>query len=217
MSEKDDTTRIREAIAEGLDRDTSDVSNVLSALKDTPLNYLELAQEGAAFLKELTLTETPSDPEEISKLSREEIIFATYRANFFEKIRMPALDDEQLEHLLMRAHELWGESPSEPLGRWVDWCLWTHLHRRQNGVPISEVIAGDKTAEDLKQSWVDRHQAREERRRLQKIDNYDRYETPEEVPKSVRQIIMSPFIEEEEMVEVEIESDSPTQEVSEDQ
>lgn len=104
MSDKDDTSGIREAIAQGLDRDTSEVSNVLSALKDTPLNYLELVQEGAAFLKELALTETPNDPEEISELSRDEIVFATYRANFFEKIRMPALDDEQLEHLLMRAH-----------------------------------------------------------------------------------------------------------------
>lgn len=217
MSDKDDTSGLREAIAKGLDRDTSEVSNALSALKDTPLNYLELVQEGAAFLKELALSETPSDPEEISELSRDEIVFATYRANFFEKLRMPALDDEQLEYLLMRAHELWGESPSEPRGRWVDWCLWTHLHRRQNGVPISEVVAGDKTAEDLKQSWIDRHQAREERRRLQKVDNYDRYETPEEVPKSMHQIIMSPFIEEEEMVEVEIKSDSPTQEVSENQ
>jgi hypothetical protein len=217
MSDKDDTTAIREALAQGLDRDTSEVSNVLSALKNTPVNYLELVQEGAAFLKELALTETPSDAEEISELSRDKIVFATYRANFFEKIRMPALDDEQLEHLLMRVRELWGESPTEPRGRWVDWCLWTHLHRRQNGVPISEVVAGDKTAEDLKQSWVDRHQAREERRRLQKIDHDDRYETPEEVPKSVRQIIMSPFIQEEEMVEVEIESDSPSKGVSEDQ
>lgn len=84
-------------------------------------------------------------------------------------------------------------------------------------MPITEVVAGDKTAEDLKQSWIDRHQAREERRRLQKIDNYDRYETTEEVPKSVRQVVMSPFIDETEMVEVEIESDTSAHEVTEDQ
>lgn len=217
MSEKDDKNQIREAIAKGLDRDTSDVSNALSSIKNTPLNYLKLVQEATTFLRELALTETPTDPEEISELSREELIFVTYRANFFEKIRLPALDDEQLEHLLMRAHELWGEYPSEPLGRWVDWCLWTHLHRRRNSVPITEVVAGDKTAEDLKQSWIDRHQAREERRNLHKVDNYDRYETPEEVPKSLRQILMSPFIDEEEMVKVKIEPDSSTQEVTEDQ
>lgn len=215
MNDKSDVDRIREAIAEGLDRNAPDVSNVLSALKETPLGYLELVQEAAVFLKELTLTETPNDPEEISKLSREEVVFSTYRANFFEKIRMPALDDGQLEHLLMRAHELWGEYPSEPIGRWVDWCLWTHIQRRQKGVPITEVIAGNKTAEDLKQAWVDRHQAREERRRLHKIDNYDRYEAPGDVPRSVRQIIMSPFIEEEEMEEVEIVSKSSIQEATE--
>lgn len=215
MSDKSDVDRIREAIVEGLDRSAPDVSNVLSALKETPLGYLELVQEAAVFLKGLTLTETPSDPEEISDLSREEVVFATYRANFFEKIRMPALDDDQLEHLLMRTHELWGEYPSEPIGRWVDWCLWTHIQRRQNGVPITEVIAGNKTAEDLKQAWVDRHQAREERRRLHKIDNYDRYEAPGDVPNSIRQIIMSPFIEEDEMEEVEIVSDTSTQEATE--
>lgn len=216
MSEKDDAHRLREAIAEGMDQGSSDISNVLSALKNTPLNYLQLVQEATAFLKDLTLTETPSDPEEIKKLGKEEVVFATYRANFFEKIRVPALDDDQLENLLMRSHELWGEYPSEPLGRWVDWCLWTHLHRRREGVPITEVVAGNKTAEDLKQSWVDRHQAREERRRLQKIDNYDRYDGPEDVPKSIRQILMSPFIEEDEFVEVEVESDSPNQKANED-
>jgi hypothetical protein len=176
-----------------------------------------LVREAGTFLKELTFTETPSNPEEISELSQEEVVFATYRANFFEKIRMPALDDNQLEHLLMRTHDLWGEYPNEPLGRWVDWCLWTHLHRRQNSVPITEVIAGDKTAEDLKQSWIDRHQAREERRCLQKIDNYERYDTPDDVPRSIRGIIMSPFIEDDEMVEVEIESDSSTQDLTENQ
>lgn len=215
MSEKSDVDRIREAIAEGLDRGTSDVSNILSAFKETPLGYLELVQEAAVFIKDLTLTETPSNPKEISELSKEEVVFATYRANFFEKIRMPALGDDQLEHLLMRTHELWGEYPSEPIGRWVDWCLWIHIQRRQNGVPITEVIAGNKTANDLKQAWVDRHQAREERRRLHKIDNYDRYEAPGDVPKSVRQIIMSPFIEEEEIEKFEIASDSSIQEATE--
>lgn len=217
MSDKNNRGRIRKAVAEGLSRDKADFSNVLNSLKSIPLNSLELLQETTAFLKELTLTETPTDPEKIKQLTRDEVIFATYRANFFEKIRMPALDDDQLEHLLNRAHELWGEHPNEPLGRWVDWCLWTHLHRRRNSVPITEVVAGDKTAEDLKQSWIDRHQAREERRRLQKVDNYDRYETPDDVPKSIRELIMSPFIEKEEMVEVEIESESSTPDVTETQ
>lgn len=207
MSEKDDTSLVREAIFKGLDRDASDISTILSAFKQTPIKYLELAQEEAAFLKELITTETPSDPEDIKDLSKEEVIFATWRANFFEKLRIPALDDDQLEYLLMRTQELWGEYPTEPQGRWVDWCLWTHLQRRRNGVPITEVIAGDKTAEDLKQSWIDRHTEREEKRRLQKVDQYDRYETPEDVPKSIQRVLMSPFLQEE-VIQEDVESES---------
>lgn len=214
MSDNNDLNRLREAIAGGLDQDTTDISNVFSALKQTPMNYLGLVEEGVTFLKQLSTTETPSDPSEIETLSKEAVVFATYRANFFEKIRMPAVDDEQLEHLLMRTQDLWGEYPSEPIGRWVDWCLWTHLHRRQNSVPITEVVVGDKTAEDLKQSWIDRHQDREERRQLQKVDNYDRYDAPSEVPTSIRELVMSPFIEEEEMADVNISSEESTRETT---
>lgn len=216
MSEKDDTSLVREAIFEGLDRDASDISTVLSAFKQTPINYMELLREETAFLRELITTETPSDLGEIKDLSKEEVIFATYRANFFEKLRIPALDDAQLEHLLMRTRELWGESPTEPQGRWVDWCLWTHLQRRRNGVPITEVVAGDKTAEDLKQSWIDRHKEREEKRRLNKVDQYDRYETPEDVPKSIQRVLMSPFIQEE-VIQEDVESDPSNQEGTENQ
>ncbi len=203
MTENIDEGRLREAIVDGLGHNKADIDNALSALKHTPVNYLELVQEGTTFLKQLLTTETPSDPEEIATLSKKSVIFATYRANFFEKVRLPALDDEQLEHLLMRTHELWGEYPSEPIGRWVDWCLWTHLHRRHNGVPITEVVAGDKTADDLKQSWIDRHRDREERRRLEKIDKFDRYDAPNQVPMSIRHLVMSPFIEDEEVANVE--------------
>ncbi|WP_306061330.1 hypothetical protein [Natronococcus wangiae] len=149
--------------------------------------------------------EVPDDPEKIQSLDKDEVIFATYRTNFFERIRMPALDDDQLEHLLARTHQLWGEHPTEPIGRWVDWCLWTHLNRRRNGIPITEVIAGDKSAEDMKEAWIKRHQVREDRRRLQKVNNYDRYDTPEDVPKSMRRLIMSPFIEDPEMANIEID------------
>lgn len=212
MSDPDDSDRVREAIAEGLDKESADVQDVLSAIKQTPLNYFDLVKQSAAFLKDLALTETPSDPEVIHELSKDEVIFSTYRANFFEKIRMPALTDDQLEHFLMRAYELWGEHPTEPMGRWVDWCLWAHLDRRRNGVPFTEVIAGDKTTEDMKQAWIQRHLVREERRRLQKVDNYDRYETPEDVPKSIHELIMSPFIEEPEMAEIAIDTGESAEE-----
>lgn len=205
-----DDNSVREAVMDGLEKNGADRSAILSALKQTPVNYLSLVKEEAAFVKELVLTETPSEPDDIHDLSEEEIIFATQRANFFEKIRMPALDDDQLEHLLIRTHQLWGEHPTEPMGRWVDWCLWTHLNRRRNSVPITEVIAGDKTANDLKEAWVKRHQARENRRRLQKVNNYDRYNTPDEVPQSLRRLIMSPFIENPEMADIEIDNDTAT-------
>ena len=214
MSDKDDADQLREAIAKGIGKDEPDISNALLALKQSPINYFGLIQESITFLKQLATTETPSDPEIIKQFDKKEIRFATYRANFFEKIRMPVFDDEQLEYLLIRTHELWGEYPSEPVGRWVDWCLWTHLQRRRTGVPITEVIAGNKTADDLKQSWIDRHQAREDRRRLQKIDNYERYDKPGDVPASVQQLVMSPFIEKEEWADVEVVADESTQDAT---
>jgi hypothetical protein len=212
MSDQSTFDQLREAVASGLDRDTADLSTALGAFKDTPIQTFDLAQEAVAFLKELVTTETPSEPAEIKSLSKEEVVFATYRANFFEKIRIPALDDAQLEALYERTQTLWGEYPSEPTGRWVDWCLWTHLNRRRNGVAITEVIAGDKTAEDLKAAWIERHQAREERRQLKKIDDYDRYDSVGDVPPSIQQLVMSPFIEDEAMVDVAVEADeaSPT-------
>ena len=217
MSDKSDRDGVREAIANGLDQDSADMETVLEAIAQTPLNYLELVQESASYIKQLVTTETPENPEEIKQLSREEIIFATQRANFFEKLRMPALNDDQLEYLHMRSSEIWGEYPNEPIGRWVDWCLWTQLERRRNGVPITEVIAGDKTAEDLKEAWIERHQAREERRRLQKVDDYDRYDTVNDVPTSIQQIVMSPFVEDEELVEVELDREECKKEVTENQ
>lgn len=209
MTDPNNRQKLIQAIAEGLDRDEADIGNAFSTLKNAPFNQYELLAESITFLKQLTTTETPSDPEAISKLDKEALIFSAFRANFFEKIRMPALTDEQLECLLMRTHELWGEHPTEPLGRWVDWCFWLHLHRRRNGVPITEVVAGDKTASDLKQAWVERHQAREERRHLEKVDNYDQYNTPEDVPTTLHDLIMSPFIEDPDIAEVDIDVEGP--------
>ena len=214
MSEDKTVDQIREAIAGGLNQDSSSVNNLLSALSKTSLNHMSLLQESIGFFKTLALTETPDEPEEIKELSKEEIIFVTYRSNLFERLRMPVLDSEQLEYLLIRTHELWGEYPTEPKGRWVDWCVWTHLQRRENGVPITEVVAGDKKAKDLKESWIDRHQAREERRKLQKIDNYDRYEGMNDVPDSIHHVIMSPFIEDEDIAEVEIQPDESVSETT---
>ena len=212
MSDDVDSSSFLTSIVRGLDTKEAEIDDILAVIKRTPISYLDLVTETVGFLKTLALSETPSDPDEIHDLNKEEVIAATYRVNFFAKIRIPALDDEQLEHLLMRAHEIWGEHPTEPMGRWVDWCLWTHLNRRRNGVPITEVIAGNKTATDLKEAWVKRHQAREDRRRLQKVDNFDRYETPEDVPKSIQQIVMSPFISESEMEEIDIELRDVTEE-----
>jgi hypothetical protein len=195
--------QIRKEIIEGLDADEANLKSVLDALKKRSVNYLTLLRQAVTFLKQLTVTETPDEPSEIEKLSKEEIIFITWRVNLFERLRLPAVDDEQLEHLLERTHELWGEHPTEPIGRWVEWCLWTHLHRRRNSIPISQVIAGEPRAKELKRKWVERHREREERRRQHKIDNYDRYETPEDVPPSIQHMVMSPFIKESEMDEVE--------------
>lgn len=207
MSSESELDRLVTAIAEGLNRDSGDKDIVLSALKRTPVNYLELLTGNTAFLKDFILIETPTDPNAIQDLSKKELIFTTCRANFFEKIRMPVLTDDQLTPLLLRTYELWGEHPTEPRGRWTEWCLWTHLNRRQNGVPVTEVIAGTKTAEDMKQAWIERHQLREEQRRLQKVDHYDQYETSEDVPRSLRHILMSPFLKEPNVTKVEIQLD----------
>lgn len=209
MSQNDDpdAERLREEIIEGLETEEADLSAVLNALKQSSVDYLALLREAVTFLKQITVTETPEDPEAIKELTKEEIVFVTYRINFFERLRLPVVDDKQLEQLLMRTHELWGEHPTETKARWVDWCLWTHLHRRRNSIPISQVIAGDRTAKELKNMWIERHKAREDRRSLQKVDNYQKYDTPEEVPPSIRHLILSPFIEEPEMAEVDIEID----------
>lgn len=202
--DKDEETpeQIRKEIIEGLEADEADLKSVLDALKKRSVNYLTLLRQAVTFLKQLTLAETPDDPSEIEELSKQEIIFITWRVNLFERLRLPAVGDKQLEHLLDRTHELWGEHPTEPIGRWVEWCLWTHLHRRRKSIPISQVIAGEPTAEELKRKWVERHQDREERRRQHKIDNYDRYETPKDVPPSIKHMVMSPFIEKSEVDEI---------------
>lgn len=207
-----DTERLRGEIVEGFDANEADLGAVLDALKQNSVDHLILLREAVTFLKQLAVTETPADPEAIKELEKKEIVFVTYRVNFFERLRLPVVTDDQLEHLLMRAHELWGEHPTEPVGRWVDWCLWTHLHRRRNGIPISEVIAGNRTAKDLKDTWIERYQAREDRRRLQKVDNYDRYDVPEDVPPSIRHMVMSPFIEEPEIADVEVDINAPASE-----
>lgn len=69
MSEKTDRDGIREAIANGLDRDSADLGAVLDALAQTPLSYLDLVQESASHIKQLVTTETPADPEEIKQPS----------------------------------------------------------------------------------------------------------------------------------------------------
>lgn len=207
MTDDDGLSEVRKAIAEGLEQDAPKRTAVLSALGRMPIDQFGLLREGVAFLKKLVRTETPDDPGQIGELSKEEMIHVTYRVNFFEKLRHPAVDDAQLECLLNHAHELWGEHPTEPVGRWVDWSLWMHLNRRRNGIPIAAVLAGNKTTEELKEEWMNRHLERVERRNLQKVENYERYGAPEDVPPSLRQLVLSPLIEEPEVAAIEIETD----------
>lgn len=214
MSENLTKRNVLEALIDGLQAESADRNTVLSALKP-PVNCLSLASETVTFLRELVLTETPEDPEELMALSKAEVRTATYRVNFFERLRVPAHDDEQLEHLYARAQELWGEHPTEPMGRWVEWCLWVHLHRRRNDGSLSDVVFGDGSVEDIKQVWAERHEAREQRRHLRKVDNYAQYDTPQDVPDSIRHHLMSPFIEDDEMVDIEV-TGSPAEPLSRD-
>ena len=193
-----------EGITEGLDREEGALIDVIKALLSR--SKFKVAVEGTAFLKRLVTTETPSDPEEIMAMSEDELFFTMCRINLFEKLRLPVVDDDQLDHLYRRTVELWGEAPTEPKGRLIEWNLWVTRHRRQNGIRITEVIEGDRSFEDIKQQWIDRHQAREERRKLREIENYEQYEIPEDVPSSYRHLLFSPFLQDEdEFPDVDLE------------
>ncbi|MFC6939139.1 hypothetical protein ACFQE8_04065 [Salinirubellus sp. GCM10025818] len=183
------------AIADGLEKENGNLGSVVIAILSG--GRIAAAKETVAFLKRLVTEETPDSGDEIMEMSKDEMIITVYRINFFEKLRHPAVNDKQIEHLYRRVVELWGEAPTEPIGRWAEWNLWVSRHRRRNGISITGVIEGEKTVDDIQQAWVERHQAREERRKLDKMVNYERYEVPEDVPPTLRHLLFSPSIKDE--------------------
>lgn len=195
MTSDKDNESIINAFVTGLDKDSTNLSTIVRSLAKG--SKLKVASETIGFLKRLATEETPNDPEKINQMSKDQVIITIYRINLFEKLRHPVLNDEQIEHLYQRTIDLWGRAPTEPKGRWAEWNLWATLHRRRNGIAITEVIKGDKKFDDIKDQWIERHKAREERRNFHKMQNYDRYDFPEDVPPGLRQIIFSPFIEDE--------------------
>jgi len=196
MTSDESSEGVLDAFVTGLNKDKADLTSVVGSL--TKGSKLRVASETIGLLKRLATEETPSDPEKINEMSKDEVIITIYRINLFEKLRHPALDDKQIEQIYQRTVDLWGRAPSEPIGRWAEWNLWVTLHRRRNSIAITEVVMGDKKVEDIKKKWVERHQAREDRRNYHKMQNYERYDFPEDVPPGLRQIIFSPFIEDEE-------------------
>lgn len=96
----DDTTEqeVLNAVADGLDKDDT---NLISLIKGAfSGSQLAAARETAALLKRLLTEETPDDPEEIRAMSKDEMAIAIYRINLFEKLRHPALDDDQNYRLM---------------------------------------------------------------------------------------------------------------------
>lgn len=201
MTEDDtepDTARSILALAEGLLDSTSgavDPRTFLKAIREN--DYVQLSKDTGRAIHRFITEETPSEPDDIQELDKEDLVFHTMRANVLEKLRLPGLNTDQLEAMHERSRQLWGEYPTEPTGRWTEWTLWTIIHYREKGTPVTELVAGTKTTKDLFDSWVERHEDREEQRRLRKVANYDRYELPEEVPPGIRGLVMSPFIEAE--------------------
>ena len=187
-----------DAITEGLEREGVTLTDVVKSVLSG--GNITATRETVGFVKRLVTEETPDDPDEIMELSKDEIVIMIYRVNFFEKLRHPVVDDEQLEHLYQRTLDLWGEAPTEPIGRWAEWNLWVTRHRRKNGIPITEVIEGERTVAEIRQQWVARHQDREEQRKLRKMENHEKYDVPEDVPSSLKHILFSPFIQDKDEV-----------------
>lgn len=211
MSEDESVSKSQDiiiAIAKGLvdsaEESLPDPEILIEALETN--SYIQLTRDTAQFLGVLFRKEIPEEPEEISNLEKDELIFFTMRVNFFERLRHPVATDDQLNAMHARVQELWGEHPTEPLGRWVEWSIWTNIHRRSQGIPIGELVAGSRTATDVFESWIERHDDREEQRKLRKVTNYDRYDTPEEVPPGIRRLVMSPFLHDD-TAEVVVEID----------
>lgn len=195
-----------DGVVEGLERDGVTLTDVIKSVLTG--GSIATTRETVGFVKRLVTEETPDDPDEIMELSKDEMVIMIYRVNFFEKLRHPVVDDEQLEHLYQRTIELWGESSTEPIGRWAEWNLWVTRHRRKNGIPITAVIEGDKTVAEIRQQWVERHQDREEQRKFRKMENYEKYDVPEDVPSSLKHILFSPFIKDaDEVPEVAIDEE----------
>jgi hypothetical protein len=189
-AQTDKGTRAFKTIVDGLDRDDAKLSEIVKkVLLKSKFGALE---ETVGFLHKLTTERTPSTEEEIMALDESEVIRSVYRMNFFEKTRHPVLNDSQIEYLYQRTVDLWGEAPTEPVGRWAEWTLWVTRHRRQNGIAITDVIVGNREAEDILRSWEERHNAREERRKYHKMMNYGRYNLPEDVPPSLRHLLLGP-------------------------
>jgi L-fucose mutarotase/ribose pyranase (RbsD/FucU family) len=193
-----------DGIVEGLDKDDGSLTAVIKAVLSR--SKFAAAVEATAFLKRLVTEETPEERDTIMEMSEDELFITMCRINLFEKLRLSAVDDDQLDHLYQRTIDIWGEAPTEPKGRLIEWNLWVTRHRRRNGIRITEVIEGDKTVDDIKQRWIERHQAREERRKLREIQNYDQYEVPEDAPSSYRHLLFSPFLrDEDDLPDVDIE------------
>lgn len=197
-TDEDPNQELFNEIADSLKDDDANLTSIISA--GLSGSRIGVARETFVFLKRLVTEETPDEKEQIMNMSKDEVIMTVFRMNFFEKLRHPVLDDQQIEHLYQRTVELWGEAPTEPIGRWAEWNTWVTRHRRRNGISITEVIEGEKTVDDIQKLWVERHQAREKRRKLHKMVNYERYEVPEDVPSGLRHILFSPFAKDEETV-----------------
>lgn len=192
MAQKDSGEVIR-GIGSGLPLNKGRITKLLKLISYK--NKYEITKETTEFFYKIVTEETPNTEKEIMRLEKKEVIWAIYRMNFFEKIRSPVLDDSQIEFLYQRTVDLWGEAPTEPVGRWAEWNLWVTQNRRRKGIAITDVVAGDKKASDLLDSWRERHEAREERRKYHKMINYGRYELPDEVPPSIYRVVLGPFLE----------------------
>lgn len=211
MADENSTEKdLGEAVADGIENDDANFTSVIKKLLRG--KRIGAVTEIVGFLNRLITSETPDTREQIQELSKDEIVITIYRLNLFEKLRHPVLDDNQVEWLYERTVDLWGEAPTEPAGRWAEWNLWVTRHRRRNGISIAEVIEGKKTVEDIREQWIERHQAREERRQHHRFVNHEKFDAPEEVPPSLKHLLFSPCIEDEEVVpEVEkFEEESST-------
>lgn len=170
--------------------DHPSIDKVIRAVKQN--QAVLLASEGVRIVRTLVMTETPG-PDGIAELSKDELPLHVMRINFLSKFRLTPVDGAQLEALQERTRDLWGEHPTEPTGRWAEWCLWTLQQKRASGQSLTEVVAGEKDLQELLAQWRERHEAREEARKVRKIENVPELDDIEDVPPSLRAALLSPF------------------------